>query len=173
MIVCGLSTQTLKMAINEDLLYEVNEKGENVVVRSVHSSHRAFLRFSNRTSRPVDVWWRDFQGVKHHYVRLEDGSTYDVNSFLTHPWEFTDASTNESYVINNKLVFRAPNHVGGMMYRTNWNICVTMRTLRSTTMLTLASLLPNPEAAWRVDLPAVLSRELAELVHTLQNTPPV
>lgn len=162
-----------KMAINEDLLYEVNEKGESVVVRSVESSHRAYLRFTNRTSRPVDVWWRDFQGVRRHYIRLKVGASYDVNSYLTHPWEFTDAATNESFVINNKLIFRAPNHVGGMMYRTNWNISVAVRTLRRTSMLTLASLLPNPEAASRVDLPAVLSRELAELVSTLQSTPVV
>lgn len=172
---CGrcIGDRISEMAINEDLLYEVDDKGESVVVKSIESNHRAFLRFTNRTSRPVDVWWRDFQGVKRHYVRLEAGAYYDINSFLTHPWMFTDASTNESFVINNKSVFRAPNHVGGMMYRTNWNISVAVRSLRRTAMLTLATLLPNPEAAYRVDLPMVLSRELSELVATLQSTPRV
>lgn len=161
------------MAINEDFLYEVNENGEQVLVKSVESTYTAYLRFTNRTSRPVDIWWRDFNGVKRHYIRLDAGAYYDINSFLTHPWEFTDASTNEHFVINNKPIFRAPNHVGGMLYRTNWNISVKVRTLRRTSMLALASLLPTPEAATVLDLPVMLGKEVAELVSTLKNTPPV
>lgn len=159
------------MAINDGLAYEVNEKGESVVVKSINSDRQAFLRFTNRTSRLVDVWWRDFDGRRRFYERMEPGAFYDINSYLTHPWEFTDASTRESFVINNKFVFRAPEHVGGMMYRTNWNITVPVRSLRGTTMLTLASLLPNPEAASELDLPVVLSRELQELTTSLRAQP--
>lgn len=161
------------MAINEDLLYEVNDKGERVVVKSIESENTAYLRFTNRTSRPVDIWWRDFEGIKRHYIRLEAGAFYDVNSFLTHPWEFKDASTNENYAINNQAIFRAPNHVGGMLYRTNWNISVMVRSLRRTALMALAALLPNPEAATMLGLPLTLARELADLVNTLQNTPEI
>lgn len=160
------------MAIYDGLTYEVNEKGERVLVRSVNSEHQAFLRFTNRTSRPVDIWWRDFDGNRRFYERMEPGAFYDINSYLTHPWEFTDASTKEHFVINNKYVFRAPDHVGDMMYRTNWNITVPVRSLRSTTMLTLASMLPNSEAASQLDLPLVLTRELKELVYSLRVQPP-
>lgn len=160
------------MAINDDLAYEVNEKGEHVIVKSINSDHQAFLRFTNRTSRPVDVWWRDFDGRRRFYERMEAGAFYDINSYLTHPWEFTDSSTRERYVINNRFVFRAPDHVGDMMYRTNWNITVAVRSLRDTTMLTLASLLPNPDAASQLDLPMVLTRELKELVSRLHVQPP-
>lgn len=159
------------MAIQDDLAYEVNEKGENVVVKSINSDHQAYLRFTNRTSRPVDVWWRDFDGRQRFYERMEPGAFYDINSYLTHPWEFTDSSTRERYVINNKFVFRAPDHVGDQMYRTNWNITVPVRSLRKTTMLTLASLLPSPEAASELDLPVVLSQELGRLVEKLHVHP--
>ncbi|KAJ8710404.1 hypothetical protein PYW07_009770 [Mythimna separata] len=161
------------MAINDGLAYEVNEKGESVLVKSINSDRQAFLRFTNRTSRPVDIWWRDFDGRRRFYERMEPGAFYDINSYLTHPWEFTDASTRERYVINNKFVFRAPEHVGGKMYRTNWNITVPVRSLRGTTMLTLATLLPNPEAASELDLPVVLSRELKDLAASLRLQPDV
>nr|XP_021194889.2 von Hippel-Lindau disease tumor suppressor [Helicoverpa armigera] len=161
------------MAIQDDLIYELNERGENVVVKSINSDRQAFLRFTNRTSRLVDLWWRDFGGRRRHYERMEPGAFYDINSYLTHPWEFTDAATGEQYVINNKYVFRAPNHVGDMLYRTNWNITIPVRSLRATTMLTLASLLRNPEAAESLDLPMVLTRELSELVTRMQSLTPV
>lgn len=163
----------ITMAINDELVYEVNEKGENVLVKSINSDHQAYLRFTNLTSRAVDVWWRDFAGKKRFYERMEPGAFYDINSYLTHPWEFTDATTGEHYVINNKLVFRAPERAGDLRYRTNWNITVPVRTLKSTAMQTLASLLPHPDAASELDLPNVLSRELAELVTRMRRAPAV
>lgn len=160
------------MAINDDLAYEENERGELMIVKSVESIHSAYLRFTNRTSHPVEVWWRDFSGIKRHYIHLEPGEHYDVNSFLTHPWQFTDTLTNEQYAINNKVIFRAPNHIGGMMYRTNWNISVRVRPLRRLSLLLLATLLPNADAASMLGLPAVLREDLAELTRGLNRTPP-
>lgn len=156
------------------LVYEIDEKGERVLVRSIESSSRAFLRFFNRTSRPVDVWWRDYNGAKRHYVRLEPGANYNINSFVTHPWEFTDVSTRERYVINNNPIYRPPRNIGGMMYRTNWNITVGVRTLRHTVLLVLATHLNDTDAVNSLGLPRVLAEELKHLISLIHRplTPP-
>ncbi|XP_075985766.1 von Hippel-Lindau protein [Anticarsia gemmatalis] len=159
------------MAINDDVVYEVNDKGERVLVRSTDCLKIAYLRYTNRTSRPIDVWWRDFEGKKRHYIRLDAGSYYDVNTYLTHAWEFTDVSTKESFVIDNKPIFRAPEYVGGKLYRTNWNITVMVRPLRRLAIMALGTLLQSPEDAFMLDLPLTLAMELAELVLTLHTVP--
>lgn len=155
------------MAINNDLLIEMNEQGEITLVKSIESNRRAFLRFSNRTSRPVDIWWRDFQGIRRHYFRLKPNATYDINSFITHPWEFTDAATKEHYFINNKRTFRAPADIGGMMYRTNWNICVGMNTLRYTCIMAIAQRISCPNKVPELGLPRGLEYELQDLVQKM------
>lgn len=154
-----------------DVIYETDEKGQQVVVKSLQSLSRAYLRFTNKTSRPIDVWWRDFHGAKRHYVRLEAGTFYDINSFITHPWEFTDVATKERYVINNKHIFRPPANIGGMMYRTNWNITVGVRSLRQTALLKLAVHINHPQKVDSLGLPKVLSEELKNLVSTIHNPP--
>lgn len=155
-----------------DLVYETDEKGQSVLVRSMESTQRAYLRFTNITSRPIDIWWRDFQGAKCHYVRLEAGVHYDVNSFITHPWEFTDVATNERYVVNNKPIYRPPRNIGGMMYRTNWNITISVRSLRHTVLLALAVHLRDSNAVNALGLPIVLAQELQRLINLLHNPQP-
>lgn len=162
---------------NEDpgeLIYELDEKGQPVVVKSLESTSSVYLRFTNRTPRAVDVWWRDFRGAKRHYVRLEAGTYFDINSYLTHPWEFTDVATKESCVINNKTIFRPPSNIGGMMYRTNWNITIRVRCLRYTCLLVLAQHLRDPAVVNSLGLPRVLTEELKKLIVVFHRprTPP-
>ncbi|XP_050552379.1 von Hippel-Lindau disease tumor suppressor-like [Spodoptera frugiperda] len=92
----------------EQFVYEVNCKGENVLVKSLNSDTPVTVRFTNQTSRPVNVWWRNFEGRQVFYGRIEPGASLDQGTFLTHPWQFTDACTEQYYVINNKAVFRPP-----------------------------------------------------------------
>lgn len=154
--------------VNENL-YEVNERGDRALVRSLESTHRAFIRFTNRTSRPVDIWWRNFEGHRQHYIRLPPGGMYNVNTYLTHPWEFTDGATGENFVINNNIVFRVPNVVARMRYRTTWNISVPVRSLRHTALLAVSQRLRYPNMALELDLPRSLSNELRALVDSYVN----
>lgn len=148
-----------------DQEFEVNPKtGESILVKSTDSSVRAYLRFTNRTSRVVDVYWRDFRGCRVFYVRLKPNTFHNPNSFLTHPWVFYDATTQERYVINNKQVFRPPASIGGMAYRSNWNITVPMRTLKWCTLLRLAESIPDASAINALGLPRLLALELQRLV---------
>lgn len=103
------------MAENEDdnLLYEIDDKGERVLVKSIDSHHQVYIRFINYVSRPVDLWWRDFQGRRRHYVRMGSRTYFNIDTFITHPWEFTDPATGENYLINNKRIFRAPRTLAG------------------------------------------------------------
>ncbi|XP_028038842.1 von Hippel-Lindau-like protein [Bombyx mandarina] len=149
---------------DSNLIYEVNDKGERVVVKSLVSSRRAFIRFTNRSSRPVAVWWRDFQGRKQHYINLDPTDFFDINTFVTHPWEFSDAATTDVFVINNKEIFRPPPIVGQVLFRTNWNITVPVRQLRRVAMLCVAVRLRNVEAVDALGLPRVLAQELREMV---------
>jgi von Hippel-Lindau disease tumor supressor len=162
-----------KMAVNDenDVIYEIDDKGQQVVVRSLNSDHCVYIRFINRVSRPVDVWWRDFEGKKRHYVRMGPRTYFNVDTFVTHPWEFTDPATNESYVINNKRVYRAPRNLAGMRHRTNWLISVSVRSLRNTTLLALAEHLGDTKKVPELGLPQHIGNDLEQLIDSIQNTP--
>lgn len=157
----------------DDKLYEIHYNGQRDLVKSLESIQPAFIRFSNRTGRKVDLWWRNFNGLREHYATIKPGGHYDINTFLTHPWEFSDAATNENYVINNNIVFRVPEVVAGMRYRTNWNISVPMRTLRFTAMLAVATNLPDANDAVHLDLPMALCNEVQELTKSVNSLEPV
>ncbi|KAJ2938918.1 hypothetical protein O0L34_g17728 [Tuta absoluta] len=148
-------------------LYEIKANGEKELVRSSESEKRVYLRFTNKTSRPINVWWRDFSGTKHHYLCLDPGSFSDINSYVTHPWQFTDPATNESFVINNQLIYRAAPNLGEMMYRTNWNITVRVRTLKFSAMLAIAECLSSPQAARQLQLPKSLETEVEKMARDL------
>uniref|UniRef100_A0A1E1VYX5 von Hippel-Lindau disease tumour suppressor beta domain-containing protein n=1 Tax=Pectinophora gossypiella TaxID=13191 RepID=A0A1E1VYX5_PECGO len=161
------------MAINKffqekGLLYQLQDNGEKWLVRSSDSSKRAYLRFTNKTSRPVEVWWRDFRGVRHQYFSLDPGSHFDINSYVTHPWEFSDPETDENFVINNCIIFRAPPKLGGMSYRTNWNITVSVRSLRFAAMLVIAERIHAPCCIPALGLPKTLEKEMDKLVRRMR-----
>ncbi|XP_028174697.1 von Hippel-Lindau tumor suppressor homolog [Ostrinia nubilalis] len=159
---------------DEDIhhFYETNERGERVMVRSTASEQAIYIRFVNSVSRPVDIWWIDFQGLRRHYVRMQPRTYFNVDTYVTHPWEFTDPTTNENYVIHNKRFFRAPSCLAGVQHRTNWFVCVQVRSLRKTALLFLAQHLKCPTRVPALGLPRELSRDLEGLILAIQNTPP-
>ncbi|XP_037300985.1 von Hippel-Lindau-like protein [Manduca sexta] len=156
---------------DRNLLYEENEKGERVVVKSIDSTRRAYVRFTNCTSQRISVVWRDFQGLRRDYILLNPGKHFDVDTYITHPWEFTDYKTQESYVVNNKTVFRAPPSIANVRHRFNWNITVPLRTLRYTTLLSIASILRDEDAADELQLPRDLATDLRALTAQLLGPP--
>ncbi|XP_060807298.1 von Hippel-Lindau disease tumor suppressor [Amyelois transitella] len=153
---------------DEYYLYETNEKGEQVLVKSLRSEKKAYIRFVNRTSRPVSVWWRDYNGHRQHYVIMPPNSYYNTDTYISHPWEFTDACTQERYVINNKQIFRAPECIANVQTRTTWYITIGVRSLLSTVMLSVASRLNNVEHVDALGLPKMLANELKSLVDKLR-----
>ncbi|XP_026750463.1 protein Vhl [Galleria mellonella] len=161
------------MALNNQyILYETNENGERVFIRSIEAEKHVYLRFVNKTTRPVDVWWRDYNGARRLYVRMKPRSYCNVDSYLTHPWEFTDLNTKERYVINNKEIFRAPECIGDLRQRTSWFISVPVRTLRQSALLAVASSMTNPSYVDVLGLPKSLAEDLKKYVEVLNNPIP-
>ncbi|CAH1640846.1 unnamed protein product [Spodoptera littoralis] len=97
----------------QEFVHEVNENGDKILVKSLNSNTPVNVRFTNQTSRPVNVWWRDYEGRQVFYGRIEPGAVHDQSTFLTHPWQFTDAGTEQYYVIDNRRVFRPPPELAG------------------------------------------------------------
>ncbi|CAG9793113.1 unnamed protein product [Diatraea saccharalis] len=157
---------------NSEFIYEVDEKGNRVIVKSLNSDHRVYIRFINSlVTRPVDVWWRDFQGRRRFYMRMLPRTYFDVTTYLTHPWEFKDPATNENFLINNKKIFRVPSNLEGTQHRTNWIITVNVRTLRDTVLLALALRLGDLSKVPLLGLPQELSNDLTTLINSILNTP--
>lgn len=156
---------------NNQIAYEIDDKGERVIVKSHKSEKRVHVRFVNRTSRPVDVYWRDYNGHRRHYVTMKPRSYYNTDTFVTHPWEFSDAHTKERYVVNNKYVFRAPESLGNVPHRSTWYISVAVRSLLSTALLSIASKLSEPDQVDALGLPKPLADDLRCLIQLLKSTP--
>ncbi|XP_053618381.1 protein Vhl [Plodia interpunctella] len=155
----------LNMPVSDQYLwYETNENGEQVLCQSIRSEKKAFIRFVNRTSRPVDVWWRDYNGLRVHYVTMQPNSYYNTDTYISHPWEFTDGHTHERYVINNKDIFRAPESIANVPHRTTWYITIGMRTLVNTALLAIASKLKSVQHVDALGLPKSLADDLKKLI---------
>ncbi|XP_063369947.1 protein Vhl [Cydia amplana] len=153
---------------DEGLLYEVDEHGEQELVRSLESTHQVFIRYTNVTSRPVNVWWRDFSGLRRFYACLEPTEFCDINTFATHPWEFTDVATGERYNVCAQAIFRPPISPDDARFRSNWNISVSLRSLRDTALLQVALSVPNLQQVDSLDLPRALSEDVKQLVQVIQ-----
>lgn len=153
---------------DEGLLYEVDDHGGQELVRSVESTHQVFIRYTNVTSRPVNIWWRDFSGRRRFYVCLQPTEFCDINTYATHPWEFTDVATGERYNIGAQAIFRAPISRHDARFRSNWNISVSLRSLRDTALLQVALSVSNLQQVDSLVLPRALSEDVKQLVQVIQ-----
>jgi hypothetical protein len=63
-------------------------------MRSKNSDVPVTVTFRNRTKSFRAVMWIDFNGQPVNYANLEPGQKFTVNTFLTHPWMFTDGPGN-------------------------------------------------------------------------------
>jgi VHL beta domain len=63
-------------------------------MRSKKSDVPVTVTFRNRTQSFRGVMWIDFNGRPVNYANLEPGQKFTVNTFVTHPWMFTDGPGN-------------------------------------------------------------------------------
>lgn len=52
------------------------------------------VRFVNRSDGHRSVMWIGFDGVPKEYASLNPGQEFTINTFVTHPWMFTDGPGN-------------------------------------------------------------------------------
>jgi hypothetical protein len=63
-------------------------------LKSKNSNKPITVTFVNRTDGMRNVTWLDFQGKPVDYAQLQPGEKFTINTFLTHPWMFTDGPGN-------------------------------------------------------------------------------
>ena len=63
-------------------------------VRSQNSDTPVTVTFVNKSGEYRGVMWIDFKGQPVSYANLNPGQKYTINTYLTHPWMFTDGPGN-------------------------------------------------------------------------------
>jgi VHL beta domain len=63
-------------------------------LKSKNSNSAITLTFVNKTDALRNVTWLDFKGKPVDYAQLQPGEKFTINTFLTHPWMFTDGPGN-------------------------------------------------------------------------------
>jgi VHL beta domain len=58
-------------------------------LKSLSSSQSTFVHFVNHSSKPVDVYWLNYGGLRVIYRRLRPTQSYDQQTYVTHPWVVT------------------------------------------------------------------------------------
>jgi uncharacterized protein YkwD len=62
--------------------------------KSKNSDVPVNLTFVNKSGEFRHVMWADFSGKLVRYASLDSGKSFEINTFLTHPWIFTDGPGN-------------------------------------------------------------------------------
>uniref|UniRef100_T1IP76 von Hippel-Lindau disease tumour suppressor beta domain-containing protein n=1 Tax=Strigamia maritima TaxID=126957 RepID=T1IP76_STRMM len=63
------------------------------VLHSVDAAYTVYVQFQNGTERFVDIIWVDYIGQWIRYETLSPGDSYDVYTYVSHPWVFLDGDT--------------------------------------------------------------------------------
>lgn len=63
-------------------------------VKSQNSNTPVTVTFVNKSGAYRGVMWIDFNGRPVTYANLNPGQKYTINTYLTHPWMFTDGPGN-------------------------------------------------------------------------------
>ncbi|MGV1013771.1 MAG: hypothetical protein ACOYB4_02245 [Methyloceanibacter sp.] len=63
-------------------------------VKSKNSKTPVTVTFDNMSGEYRGVYWVDFKGEWVNYAGLNPGEKYTVDTFVTHPWIFTDGPGN-------------------------------------------------------------------------------
>ena len=59
-------------------------------LKSKNSDTSTMVKFENKTSQPVKLFWLDFQGKRVFYNQLEASHSTFQQTYKTHPWVVTD-----------------------------------------------------------------------------------
>lgn len=63
-------------------------------LRSINSGQAVTIRFTNNSGAHRSVMWIDYQGQPKQYKDLAPGQSYAQQTFVGHPWMFTDGPGN-------------------------------------------------------------------------------
>uniref|UniRef100_A0A6M2DHK7 Putative e3 ubiquitin ligase vhl component von hippel-lindau tumor suppressor in s n=1 Tax=Xenopsylla cheopis TaxID=163159 RepID=A0A6M2DHK7_XENCH len=161
-------TQSMTRKFN--IFIKGEENKDLVGIRSGQSKTKVFLRFTNCSNRIVAIFWIDYLGYVKLYKILKPLEFIDVNTFVGHPWIFTDIKTRERYIAEgqrifypqpkykNKVELTSPENPEPI--RINVKISPPLRNLKILSLMVLAKKLIREKDVEQLDLPAMLKQEL-------------
>nr|CAD7577850.1 unnamed protein product [Timema californicum] len=144
---------------------------------SQNCDQRSYLRFCNTTERSVKVFWVNYEGKYVLYRVLPPCTHFDTDSFVTHPWVFIDAVTQERLVVNQEEVFYPQPMIARSDNRTYRNCIFITLPLYSLKEIALQVIRNNIvrregvyrlvriEDVYRLEIPVVLQKELIAAIH--------
>jgi hypothetical protein len=63
-------------------------------VKSKKSDVPVKVKFVNKSGEYRGVFWVDYKGQMVNYANLNPGESYTIDTFVSHPWVFTDGPGN-------------------------------------------------------------------------------
>lgn len=155
--------------------------------RAVECRHKAYIRFFNKTEKPVELIWINYLGEYKKYRILKKDEYVDINTFKSHPWIAHNHLTKERLQIDKCFVYyprtskevlqeRHPDIKIPENYelRVKTYITVPLYSLRYRALLEISNCIKEPEAVDILNLPENLANELKVAIryrNTLQEVP--
>jgi len=98
-------------------------------VKSIHHDWPSYVEFINRTLEPVDLIWRDYNGLYVCYKHgLAPGRSHFMNTYVSHPWQAWCTGTMEKLKVGGQFIFM-PQAWSGERSRTKIYIDSPLRSL--------------------------------------------
>ncbi|CCV11265.1 exported hypothetical protein [Mesorhizobium sp. STM 4661] len=63
-------------------------------LRSTSYKRKVVVEFRNRSSMSISLYWLDYSGARKSYGTVGPSQSFEVDTFVTHPWLITDENGN-------------------------------------------------------------------------------
>lgn len=148
-----------------------------MLLRSLRSEEKAYVRFINKTDRVVEIIWLNFNGKYVRYRILGKDHYVDVNTYKNHPWIASDYNTKDRLHIEKEFVYnpkttreylqeRYPDKRIPDNYETRIraNITLPLYSLKYRSLMEVKNFFRNVEDVDKLDLPQLLAGDLKKII---------
>lgn len=137
-------------------------------LRSKESIDPAKLVISNRTKRPVDILWINYEAKLIRYKTLRSGDEFKMNTFKTHPWIFRDYYTGLLMHADHKEVFWPEGSTDKRPIQ-NVHIHFPVQSLKTISLWACVLKVRNHNEIIHMEIPQTLRNDLQTLFRQFHN----